>query len=725
MSKHHWRAFLATLTLLLLFVSLNAQTKQAAPKSTASDMSQPNTRGTWIWYPGDFEVWLHQKVSLRREERGVVMPPFWRLDTFYPSVSFVKNYQLTEDEEITLRVDGKFNVKLDNKYLYDAGERFILPAGKHKLTISVVNEANLPAILVRGKSIVSDASWLVSNGDEAIKVGNWNFADPASPPSMYKLATTEITTAHIERSSSSLLIDFGKETFGFLKIYNLSGSGRATFYYGESREEALSPETCETLDHVSLNGKNTEPYVHPKSRAMRYVNIVFDKSLKLGEVTLLYESLPVTYRGTFKSSDEKLNRIWETARYTLQLNAREFFLDGIKRDRWVWSGDAYQSFLMNYYLFFDEAINRRTLVALRGKDPVNRHINTILDYSFYWFMGIYDYYLYTGDTAFIEQAYPQMSSLMEFCLKRRNSNGMVEGQKNDWVFIDWARMDKSGEVSFEQILFCRSLQTMALSAALLHKDEEAKMYQSLADDLKARIMSTFWDEKQGALIHGRRSGELNRDVTRYANMFALLLGYLDQEKAAEVKKNVLMNDQVQKITTPYMRFYELAALCEAGEEAYVMKEILNYWGGMLDAGATSFWEVYDPAEKGAARYAMYGRPFGKSLCHAWGASPIYLLGRYFLGVKPTKAGYEEYEIKPHLGELNWLEGTVPFPRGEVKVYLDRQTIRIKSTSGTGTLKFHSQVSPSVMKGEVKKTGNQTYEVRIEPGQEYVIEYKPL
>jgi hypothetical protein len=156
-----------------------------------------------------------------------------------------------------------------------------------------------------------------------------------------------------------------------------------------------------------------------------------------------------------------------------------------------------------------------------------------------------------------------------------------------------------------------------------------------------------------------------------------------------------------------------------------MKEILNYWGGMLDAGATSFWEVYDPAEKGAAQYAMYGRPFGKSLCHAWGASPIYLLGRYFLGVKPTKAGYEEYEIKPQLGDLNWLEGTVPFPHGEVKVYLDRQKIRIKSTSGTGTLKLQSQVAPSGTKGEVKKTEDRTYEVRIVPGQEYVIEYKAL
>ncbi|MBN2614002.1 MAG: hypothetical protein JXB00_20765 [Bacteroidales bacterium] len=48
---------------------------------------------------------------------------------------------------------------------------------------------------------------------------------------------------------------------------------------------------------------------------------------------------------------------------------------------------------------------------------------------------------------------------------------------------------------------------------------------------------------------------------------------------------------------------------------------------------------------------MYGRRFGKSLCHAWGASPVYLLGRYFVGVRPTKPGYEEFEIRPVLGGL--------------------------------------------------------------------------
>ena len=82
---------------------------------------------------------------------------------------------------------------------------------------------------------------------------------------------------------------------------------------------------------------------------------------------------------------------------------------------------------------------------------------------------------------------------------------------------------------------------------------------------------------------------------------------------------------------------------------------------------------------------MYGRPYGKSLCHAWGASPIYLIGKYFLGVRPTKPGYEEYEVRPALGNLKRMQGSVPTPFGEVNVKMDDHTITVKSDGGRGKL----------------------------------------
>ena len=82
---------------------------------------------------------------------------------------------------------------------------------------------------------------------------------------------------------------------------------------------------------------------------------------------------------------------------------------------------------------------------------------------------------------------------------------------------------------------------------------------------------------------------------------------------------------------------------------------------------------------------MYGRPYGKSLCHAWGASPIYIIGKFFLGVSPTKAGYEEYEVRPVLGGLEWMEGEVPTPFGKIRIKMNRHEVTVKSDGGKGML----------------------------------------
>ena len=185
---------------------------------------------------------------------------------------------------------------------------------------------------------------------------------------------------------------------------------------------------------------------------------------------------------------------------------------------------------------------------------------------------------------------------------------------------------------------------------------------------------------------------------------------------------MLLNDNIQKITTPYMRFYELEALCALGEQDFVLKEMKSYWGGMLKLGATSFWEEYNPDKKGAEHLAMYGRQFGKSLCHAWGASPLYLLGKYYLGVKPTVPGYEKYIIEPNLGGLQWMQGKVPTPNGDIEVYMSESEIKIMGACGTGILKFKSKSMPTTVDGNFTDKGNGDYELVIEKGKGYVVKY---
>jgi len=703
----------------------------------------PNTpyASTWIWYPGDYEIWLSNKMQVRRTEREAVFPPLWRYYSPYPLVTFQTEVDIPEADDVKIYSEGAFQLLVDGVQIYGQPKSITVPKGKHKISFKVYNQEVLPAIFIDGNYVKSNETWQVTNEDKLwidevgnaqqsgtpwVPVGCWNFNSPDNKPSEFRLKTELWQAKTVENIGGGELIDFGKETFGYIQIHGLKGKGKMALYYGESREEALDTAKCETLDHLSFDGTQSEIFTLEGSKAFRYVQVKKEASVHYDSISMLYEYLPLDYKGGFKCSDELLNKIWDVSAYTMHLTTREFFIDGIKRDRWIWSGDAYQSYLMNYYLFFDSPSVERTLVALRGKDPVTAHINTIMDYSLYWFIGIYDYYLYTGDTKFIKTFYPRMKTLMDYCLGRRNQNGFLEPLEGDWVFIDWADgLPKTGEVSFEQMLLVRSLEVMVVSAEIAGEQDDYKQYQVLADDLKAKLFEVFWDEGQGVMKHQRIDDKIQDIVTRYANMFGIFFNYFNKEQKQSVKEKVLLNDDILQIITPYMRFYELEALCALGEQKFVLDEIRDYWGSMLDLGATSFWEKYDPKQSGKEHLEMYGRPYGKSLCHAWGASPIYLFGRYYLGVEPTSPGYSEYKIKPNLGGLKWMEGNVPTPNGSVNLYCSTEEIKLKASEGEGTLMIKSKSKPSTNLGNIENLGNDKYQLIIKPNTPYQIKYEAL
>ena len=676
------------------------------------------TKATWIWYPGDFEIWLGNIFNNRRTERGAMFPPFWKQDSHYVTVEFSKAFSLERDETISIAAEGQYNLALDGKLQFGMPKTFVVPKGEHKLNLKVWNQATPPALFIDGDTIHSDSSWLATYEDKLwidengiahgsgiyVPAASWHFDSIDTPPSSYHLKREErrpVSREPIPASAampngfpSGTLYDFGRETFGYLKIKNLQGTVR--IYYGESREEALDKEHCETLDVVS----HLSPLIsHLSSKAFRYVYIEKDDGASYDDVLMDYEYNPATMpdgspSGSFRCSDDEINKIWDVAAYTMDLTTREFFMDGIKRDRWTWSGDAIQSYLMNYYLRFDTECVKRTIRQLRGKDPVTAHINTIMDYTFYWFKSILDYYQYTGDVDFVREMWPRMVTLMDYCLLRTNYDGLMEGQPDDWIFVDWVDfpMHKRGTLCFEQILFVEALHTMAVCAKLVD-DKDDGYYELEAKRTAQKVKDIFWSYDLKAYYHAIEDGQMNRQITKFPNMFAILYGLAYEEERREIMQSVMLNPDIPAITTPYMRFYELETLCMMGYQTQVLQEMRDYWGGMLREGATSFWEKYVPSESGTQHLAMYGRPYGKSLCHAWGASPIYLLGKYYLGVRPTKPGYEEFEVRPSLGDLEWMQGDVPTPHGMIHVEMNRHEVKVLATEGNGTLFIAGQQIP--------------------------------
>ena len=388
--------------------------------------------------------------------------------------------------------------------------------------------------------------------------------------------------------------------------------------HGESLDEALDTELCYYSDLIVESGRRC------KTRAFRYVFLP-GQAIGETECSALLEELPQTVKGKFDSNDEELNRIWQIAAYTFRLNSRVFFLDGVKRDQWIWSGDAYQYYFINRYLCNDKANNERTILALRGKDPVTQHINTIVDYSLFWIISCYDHYLAYGDKEFLRKLYPKMESMMQFCLSGCDKEGFLIGKEGDWIFIDWAEFDREGPLFALQILLVKALEVLSVCGKVV--GIETDLWETRYELLKNKVLEQYWDEEKGAFLDSIQSNK--KCVTRHGNIFALLFGYLSDGQKDKIIENVLLNQEVPAITTPYFKLYELEALCQAGRYETVCQEIKRYWGGMVKLGATTFWEEYCESDCGKEHYTMYGDPYGKSLAHAWGSESGLSFGKIF------------------------------------------------------------------------------------------------
>ena len=624
----------------------------------------------WIWYPGDFEIYHSMQLHSRREEFGVEYPAMWGLAAVYPRVAFSKDFESDRNGYVKIHANGKAYVMLDGKRF---AREVDIPvcAGKHKIEVHITREdGGLPAIFCESDLLISDKSWgsstrrlvgFVPAGDEPA------FTSVSDNVEKFPFEYTKILPVSKTETDFGTLYDFEKELFGKLEF---SCDTPLTVNYGESFEEAIDREHSILCQSV---GKGNHSLV---ARAFRYVSFNGD----VADLRCQLELLPERYVGNFKCDDPTVENIYNICAYTFHLNSREFLLDGIKRDRWCWSGDAYQSYMVNDYLFADRALNRRTITALYGKPPYVEHINTINDYSALLIIGTWEYYFTTGDAEFIKFIYPRVKELYNFICSRLDENGLVVEREGDWIFIDWSDMDKSGPVAAEQILLWQTHRAMSKLSEVVG---ETGSFECRADKLRETINELFWDEEKQTYIDTYTSGK--RHVTRHAAIFAILYDFCDNERTESMVKSVLENEDITQITTPYFEFYELMALSKVGNIEHIQKTIKSYWGGMISLGATTIWEEYDPKKKGVEHYAMYGSKYAKSLCHAWGCGPVYLLGRYCLGVHPSSVGSKTYRVAPNPGIYKTFSGTVPVRNGKVTVEMSDGELSVTSNVTGGTL----------------------------------------
>mmetsp|Transcript_38524 Transcript_38524/g.57752 ORF Transcript_38524/g.57752 Transcript_38524/m.57752 type:complete len:842 (-) Transcript_38524:213-2738(-) len=528
-----------------------------------------------------------------------------------------------------------------------------------------------------------------------------------------------------EGSDNGQLFDFGREILGYISFSCSSNNENEesnvnhppSLYVGESIAEAIAenlpPEEYEQsteLVQPSTDDDENDKWTSKHILAFRYVCIISSSSSTKQQHTIKNVSChacfhPVQYHGAFSCSDTLLTQIWMHSAYTLRLCMHQhFILDGIKRDRLPWTGDIALSLMVNAYCFKDKDVVMKSLVALcRGTfggdcgvvDSENRNdlddINGIVDYSLWWIIAEDLYQLYFSDMGHLTRQWVRIKNAMEILIQRCDDDDENDGMllvdlDKQWLFIDWA--DDVQKIVSLQILWWWAQVSGAALADRMKDSDTAKLWRSNANSLAQALYLNAWDDDLGVwrgLLEDNKGNDGTMKISRHANVLAIISGFTKSSGTTLSTtgiKTMLLRKDIPPVGTPYMKAFECMALCRLGETKESICNIRSYWGGMLEKGATTFWEAYNHDEKDDEAYAFYGRPFGKSLCHAWGSGPAMLLPSTLLGIRPTADGWKEFTVACDLAGLESVCASVPTPYGNICVEIDGNKVNIHVPGGT-------------------------------------------
>jgi hypothetical protein len=493
-----------------------------------------------------------------------------------------------------------------------------------------------------------------------------------------------------------ILLDFGRELHGGIQIAvaDLKASSkeskttRLRVRFGESVGEAMSQlggEDDATNDHAVRDETILVPWLGTAeigNTGFRFVRIDLVEpgtmvALKAVRAVFLHRDLP--YLGSFRCNDERLNRIWSTGAYTVFLNLQDYVWDGIKRDRLVWIGDMHPETSTIGAVFGNLDIVPASLDLIRHETPLPNWMNGISSYSLWWMIIQRDWFRQTGDLPVLRNQSAYLAGLVTELSKYIGTNGAENLPEQR--FLDWPSSENKKAIHAGlQSLMILAFEAGSDMAAILDDQATAQKCR----EALARLHKHTPD-------HGE---------SKQAAALMALAGLGD---AARLNRDVLAKDGAKRLSTFY-GYYVLQARAKAGDYQGCLDNIRDYWGAMLDFGATTFWEDFNLEwTTNAARIDEMAPPgkkdihgdfgaycykgFRHSLCHAWASGPTAWLSEHVLGVQFVEPGGSTIRVEPHLGDLQWVEGTFPTRKGLLKIRHEKQA--------DGTVKSDIQAPPGV------------------------------
>ncbi len=425
-------------------------------------------------------------------------------------------------------------------------------------------------------------------------------------------------------------------------------------------------------DEFLPNGGEARLFTTLWWHAGRYLELTVttgDMPLTLERLTLRCTGYPLKMEGDFTSSGIQFARLLPIAERTMQRCSHETYMDCPYYEQLMYVGDTRLEVLTTYAMTRDDRLPRKALLLsdwsrrnsgfTQSRYP-SRVCQIIPPFSLWWVCMVHDYWLWRDDRVFVRERMPGVRTVMESFRSLLRPDGLMDAP-NGWNFTDWvndpalwlAGIPPQADFKPSSLLslhFALTLLRKADMETWMDEPQLAQRDRATAITLTEAVMRDFWNEERGLIADDAG----HTCFSEHAQCFALLGGLLDTDKQRKIGDALCTSLTLSKATIYFSHYlFESYRLLGRGD---LLFERLNLWFTLSELGFKTTFEAPEPS---------------RSDCHAWGAHPLFHSYATILGIRPDAPGFSRVRIAPVPGPLERVSGTLPHPRGEIKVSLVR------------------------------------------------------
>lgn len=504
-------------------------------------------------------------------------------------------------------------------------------------------------------------------------------------------ATLLLDQTHLTTAYPELIVTGGRDAVVRMRyaesLYVAPASGGRSSEKG-NRDDVDGKQFVGYYDEFTADGGARRTFRPLWWRTYRYLELdvqTKDQALAIDDLRATYVGFPFERRARFDAATPDIQKMLDVGWRTARLCAHETYMDCPYYEQLQYGGDTRVQGLISLFNAGDGRLLRNAIDLLNDSRqsegcPMSRYPTRLEQYipafAPWWIAMVHDYFWYVDDPAFVRRMLPGVRAVLSFFAGFQKENGSL-GPLPWWRFMDWTPKWQGGNppqasdgssAPFDFLLLLAFGWAAEMEDALGIR-AEADLCREKRRQLLATAQSLYWDPEKKMYA----DTPARNQFSQHANILAVLAGAIEGQAARDLMARIQTAPELATAGL-FFRFYMHQALAMAGEgDGYL--EQLDDWRKMIANGLTTFAENVESP----------GAP-SRSDCHAWSASPNIEIFRTVLGVDSAAPGFRRVSVRPHLGKLPFVAGSVPHPKGSVDVRVEPagQTWRISVQLPAGT-----------------------------------------